>query len=132
MRNFSVQANYLPLVDHTCRVIGPDAAVLFPANDWDESILGQTLRSWCNVPVATLPGPIQGTQLAAIDSSVETQGKTLWVLSADASPISQISRTLTPELIGTAKSPRELEVTVDRPPSAYTPMTLSIYGAKVP
>ncbi len=82
VRSFSAQANFLPLVERTCQEVGPNGAVLFPAQDSDAVLLAQTLRSWCNVPVATLITPIQGTQLAAMSASFAAEGKTLWMLAA--------------------------------------------------
>jgi hypothetical protein len=132
VRGFETQANFLPLVDRTCQTIGPNAAVLFPAGDYDAVALIQTLRSWCDVPVTTLGGPVQGSQLAATAAAFQAEGKALWVLAATPKLISQTSPALTPVLIGSATSPRELEQRVDRAPEDYAPDTLSVYGEKVP
>ena len=132
---FQGQANFLPLIDHTCRVIGPDAAVLFPANDADGAVLTQTLRSWCNVPVSSLAVPvIGGAQLQQVAASFKTEGKTLWMLGATPNVIRAAAPTvtLTPALIGTAQSPRELEQSVDRPAQHYAQSELTIYGGPVP
>jgi hypothetical protein len=132
VRSFSTQANFFPLVQRTCLEVGPNGAVLFPAQDSNAALLAQTLRSWCNVPVASLISPIQGTQLAAASASFAAENKTLWILAASPAGISQTSPALQPVFIGKAVSPRELESTVDRAPATYVAATLSMYGAKVP
>ena len=131
VRNFQVQANYLPLVDSTCDMIGPNGAVLFPVGDYDGDVLTQTLRSWCNVPVTSLQKPISQSQLQTIASDFRNEGKTLWVLGTTPGLISQSIPGLSSKLVGVAISPRELEQTVDRPPQHYTRTTLTIYGIKV-
>jgi hypothetical protein len=132
VRSFDTQTNFLPLIDQTCRVIGPNAAVIFPDGDFDGAVLAQTVRSWCDVPVTTLADPLPGTPLAATAAAFQAEGKSLWVLAATSGAISQTSHALTPILIGTAKSERELEQTVNRAPKHYAPSTLYVYGAKVP
>jgi hypothetical protein len=132
VRSFDPQANFFPLVNRTCLTIGPNGAVLFASFDSEALQLAQTLRSWCNVPVASLINPNQGTQLAALSASFATEGKTLWILAASPVSISQASSGLKPVLIDTAVSPREIESTVDRAPAGYATLKLSVYGAKVP
>ena len=132
VRSFNAQANYLPLVNRTCQVIGPDAAIVFPSGDYDGLVLAQTFRSWCDVPVTALAGSVPGTQLASVAAAFQAEGKNLWVLASTPGAISQISPALTPVLIGDAKSPRELEQTVDRAPERYASSALSVFGAKVP
>ena len=132
VRSFEVQTSFLPLVERTCRVIGPDAAVIFPHGDYDGAILAQTLRSWCDVPVTGLSGPARPARLAEAAAAFQTEGKNLWVLAGTPGAISQTSAALTPVLIGTAASRRELEQTVNRAPERYTPSTVSVYAAQVP
>jgi hypothetical protein len=126
-----VQANFLPVVDRTCQAVGPDAAVLFPAGDYDGVTLMQTLRSWCGVPAAALVGPTTQQHLETIAASFRSEGKTLWMLGTQAG-VRQADPALTPTLIGTGTSPRELEQTVDRLPQHYTSGVLTVYGAQVP
>src|SRR5262249_8397246 len=96
---FQVQANFLPVVDRTCQVVGPDAAVLFPANDYDGAVLMQTLRSWCGVPTAALLGPSTQPDLQTVAASFRAEGKTLWMLGTQAG-IKQADPALTPSLVG--------------------------------
>jgi hypothetical protein len=128
---FQVQANFLPTVDRTCQVIGPDAAVLFPAGDYDGLALMQTLRSWCGVPAAQLLGPATQQQLGTMAASFRAEGKALWMLGTQAG-VHQADPALTPTLIGTGTSPRELEQTVDKRPQHYASGELAVYGAQVP
>jgi hypothetical protein len=129
---FQTQANYLPTVDRTCAVIGPTAAVIFSAQDYDAPTLMQTLRSWCNVPVTSVVKPISSTDLQHVAQAFRAQGRTLWVLGSNPTLIRQVDPGLNPVLIGLAKSPRELAQTVNGPPENYAESQLSVYGSEVP
>ncbi len=128
---FQVQANFLPVVERMCQVVGPNGAMLFPYGDYDGLVLMQTVRSWCNVPAARLLSPATSPQLSAMAASMRAQGRTLWVVGT-ATLIRQTDPALTPALIGKGTSPRELEQTVDRPPQHYSQSVLTVSGAKVP
>jgi hypothetical protein len=132
VRQFQPEANYLPVVDHTCDTIGPDAAVLFPAHDYDAAVLEQTLRSWCDVPAAALPPTGTGAaDLPAIATRMRAEGKTLWLVAADAKEITRMAPNLHPVLIGAGTSSRELEHTLSRPAENYATTRLLVYGVKV-
>jgi hypothetical protein len=127
---FQVQANYLPMVKSTCRTIGPNAAVLFPPNDYD-GVLMQTMRDWCGVPAAALGGPISTGQLHTLATSLRSDGKILWLLG-NQTLVHQVNPAVTPPLIASAVSKRELEESLDRPPQHYVQSALSVYGYQVP
>jgi hypothetical protein len=127
---FQVQANYLPLIDRTCDTVGPNAAVVFPAHDYDGATLMQTLRSWCEIPTSGLAPNVTPQEVSTLAASWRSEGKTLWVLGNPVL-IRRVDPALTPVLIGTAKNPRDLEQTLDRPPQHYVQSTLTISGAPV-
>ncbi len=129
--NFQPQANYLPLIDKTCKTIGTNAAVLFPYGDEDASGLMQTIRSWCDIPVAELAGAVTQQDLQIAASALRATGKTLWVLSGTSSGITGLLPDASPQWIGTAISRRQIQLTLTTPASNYSAAELPIYGAKV-
>jgi hypothetical protein len=128
--NLQWQANYLPLVNRTCDIIGPHAAVLMPAGDYSTITLPQTLRTWCNVPVAPLRNSTN-IDVRAVAARLHAQGRTVWVVGDSAASVSRVDPALTPSLVGTAVSSREPEKTLLRPPQEYTTSTLTLYAAKL-
>jgi hypothetical protein len=128
---FRVQANYLPLIERTCKTVGPDAAVLFPKGDFDGVVLMQTVRDWCGVPVAQLTATASTQQLESAAAAFRSQGKTLWLIGS-GSLVQQLEPASTPTVIGSAISPRELGNVLDGPADHYAPMGLAISGVEVP
>jgi hypothetical protein len=128
--NLSWQANYLPLVNRTCDIIGPHAAVLMPAGDYSTITLAQTLRTWCNVPVAPLRNSTN-IDVRAVAARLRAQGRTVWVVGDSAASVSRVDPALTPSLVGTAVSSREPEKTLSRAPQQYATSTLTLYAAKL-
>lgn len=129
--NFSDQANYFPLVERVCTTVGPRGVVLFPLGDLDGFVLGQTIRSWCNVPTASL---ISNSTVAAdtIAAAFAKQNRTVWLIGTSQQSLLRVDPDLTPTLLGRASSLRQLERTVERPPENYNTSTLTIEAARVP
>jgi hypothetical protein len=128
---FQPQANYLGTVDQTCATIGKNAAVIFPWDDIDRLTMPQTIRTFCNVPAASLTSAATDAQIRQIAAVWKAQGRTLWVLASSPATLLQAAPAAQPAAIATATSPRELEATVAYAPQAYTTATLPMYGAKV-
>lgn len=131
VRSFRTQTGYLGLVERTCRLLGPHAAVVFPAAGYDGFALTQTLRDWCGIPVAVLRGPTGRTEMAAIAAVLARSGRSLWMLGYIPSEITSAVPGLTPHLVGIATDYRELERTITRSPDGYAQGSLVVYAARV-
>jgi hypothetical protein len=126
---FQPYANYLPLVRQTCTTLGPNAAVLIPDGDPDLEVM-QTLRGWCDLPVARFTAPLTAAQLQEVTRAFQAEGRTPWVLAGAPATITKAGPRLAPRLIGTAVSNHEIQRTLSRPPENYMTITLTIYAAK--
>jgi hypothetical protein len=131
VRDFQAQANFLHAVQEVCKVIGPNAAVAFPARDYDAVTLPITIQEWCHVPTAVLrtSGPEQ--QLAHVAEAFKRRGRVLWILASSSSAISRAVPGLSSTLIGSAVSNHELAKTLEGPPENYAAAVFTVYGVKV-
>jgi hypothetical protein len=132
VRDFKPQAGNLLVLDTTCRVTGVRAAILVvPGNQFDQE-LPAALRSWCDVPVARLTGPLSAAQLQQIARGWQAAGRSLWVIGASPAFIAASAPGLLPTLVAGTVGDRELEVRLAGPPRSYSPAdTLSVYAAPV-
>ena len=131
VRNFHSQASWLPMIEHVCSVLGPQAAIVFPAGDYDGATLPLTLADWCQLPSATLLGPEPSQALVPTAQDLQRSGRVLWVLAWSKAEVSRVLPGLSPTLLGTAVSTEELERTLESPPENYATVVLNIYGARV-
>jgi len=131
VRDFRPQAGFLAAVDATCRATGNHAAIVTALRDQDEEELVPALRSWCDVPVATMTRPFSAQQLRHLADEWQASGRTLWILGSTPTFITGSAPGLTPVLLTRGISSHELEMTIDRPPSRYVVGTLSIYASRV-
>ena len=133
VRSFQGQAGYTALVNSTCSAVGKDAVLVFPDGDFDGVTLTQTLRDRCGIPAASLSTmtPVTIAQLATVAQKLRSRGQKLWVLGYSPQAIDAAVPGLNPTLVGSVRSPRELEHTIDRPPSHYQLTLLTVYAAKI-
>lgn len=131
VRNFQPQAGYLAAVNQVCQRVGPSGAVLFVAGDTAEQQLAGAVRSWCNVPVGIMTQPMSASELDQLATSWRADRRELWALSSTPRLMSAVGRGLTPDLVTTATSPHELEMTINRPPQYYARMDLPVWAARV-
>ena len=128
---FQSDANFLPLVSHTCDQLGPKAVVVFPRGDPDAAALMQTLRSWCGVPVGQLAAAATATELGQAATIYHSEGESLWLLASTPQAITAVTPDTPPRLIGQASSTREIVPTLSRAPSRYGTIVLAIYGIEL-
>ncbi|MFV0316126.1 MAG: hypothetical protein ACK5O2_04080 [Microthrixaceae bacterium] len=133
----SEQAGMRGVIEDTCDLLGEDAAVVV-VGELDQRVLPQTLRSWCDVPVAIVDSPgdevatsgddATGTpsadtpaiDIAAVARQVSEQGRTLKVVTSDSGMLDRFGPTLaTTGSTRSAASGRRLEHTLSRAPSRY-------------
>jgi hypothetical protein len=131
VRDFHSQANFLQTVQDVCKVLGPHAAVTFPAGDFDAVTLPITLQDWCHVPTAVLEKSQPKQEVVRVAEAFRRQGRVLWVLGSSTTAISRSVPGLSPTLLGRAVSNEELAKTLEGPPEHYATAVLTIYGAKV-
>lgn len=131
VRSFSPQSGYLDAVLATCRATGPDAALLTSANDLNTEELVGALRSWCNVPVATMLRPFSAAEIQHLAAEWRSAGRTLWVLGSTAPVVTASAPGSSPSLMARLISRRELELTINRPPQFYAPVDIPVFGARI-
>lgn len=125
--DFQPQANYLPTVLRMCARLGPTADVDFTAGDQDAFYLEQTLRSFCNVPVAELRPQDSRTDVMQMAQRLRSEGKRLWLLAATRAALDPFVVATVPRVLGTAVSDHELARTLESPPEHYAAQKLTVY-----
>ena len=94
----------------------------------------QTMRGWCNVPVAVMPTtvPNRGAALTQLASSWKQAGRKLWVVADSPATIKAVLPTAASSAAPVVINPFLLERTVLRAPSHYMGEQLSLVMAPVP
>ena len=128
---FSWQANYLPVIDRTCETVGEDAAVLIAPSDIGGLTLQQTLRDWCDVPVARPASLVTAASLRELAAKWQADGRTLWVLGTTTATLAAVLPGERPTLIGQGVGSRDLVRTLTRAPDRYDSRSLAVYGVQV-
>jgi hypothetical protein len=131
VRAFQPDAGFLTAVQSTCQLTGRDAALLTVANDFPSQEDVGALRAWCGVPVATMARPFTAAELQDLAAKWKDEGRALWVVGSTPALIAASAPGTAPRLVGQGRTPRELQVTLQRPPRKYQPSILSIYAAPV-
>jgi hypothetical protein len=124
-------AGYLAAVHSTCQLTGRDAALLTVANDFPSQEDVGSLRSWCDVPVATMKRPFTNAALMQLAGKWKAAGRTLWVVGSTPALVAASAPGTAPRAVGVGRSQRDLEITLQRPPHRYQPSILAIYAARV-
>ncbi len=128
--NFRAGSDFLPAVQQACSRIGANGAILFLRPASGGSQLVEAVRSWCDVPVASLREKLTPSQLAAVAEAFRHDGRVLWLADSTPQTIVATSPRLKPILLGVGVDKDNLSLTLDEPPQSYNPSKLSIYGAK--
>jgi hypothetical protein len=136
VRNIAEQRGDLLAVRDACHIMGNDAAIVVlqgPTGllfQWAP----QTLRGWCNAPVAVMPLaiPDRGVLLAKLGASWKKAGRTLWVIADAPAVIRAAIPSATLRAAPTVINPYLLERTLVRRPSHYMAEQLSLVMAAVP
>jgi hypothetical protein len=131
VRAFQPDSGYLAAIESTCRVTGPDAALLTAAHDFASQELVGALRAWCNVPVATMTRPFSAAELQHLAGEWQADGRTLWVIGSSSSAVTASAPGSSPTLAAELLSPHELEMTINRPPQHYWSTRGGIYATRI-
>jgi hypothetical protein len=128
---FQPEDHFSAAIEATCRTIGPRAAIVTASGDTLFEQYISALRSWCNVPVAMLTRPLTAAEMKQLSDDWQSEDRTLWVLGSTPALVSASAPGLAPSHLASAKAPKELEMTINRPPSHYAVALLDIYGSRV-
>jgi hypothetical protein len=128
---FRPEAGVSAAISTLCGTIGPKAAIVAAAGDTGVPDYIAALRSWCNVPVAMLTKPFSAAQIQRLADEWKAEGATLWVVGSTPALVKASAPGLSPTLLASANSRKELEMTINRPPSKYVDLKLNIYGSRV-
>jgi hypothetical protein len=131
VRAFSPQSGFLAGIEATCEATGAEAALLTSANDLASQELVGALRTWCDVPVATMTRPFTAAEIQDLAQKWHSAGRTLWVIGSTAQIVTASAPGSTPILVGRLISPHELEMTINRPPQEYAPVDSPIFATRI-
>ena len=120
VRAFREQDGFLAIVERTCDVVGPDGAVVVPEESTSGQTLSQTMRSWCDVPVALLTPSAGASTVRELAAAWADEGRELWVVADVAEQLA----TYVPAggsivELGPVASDRFLHDTLTSPPYEY-------------
>jgi hypothetical protein len=128
---FQPQKGVSAAIAASCRAMGPKAAIVIAyADDTAEQYMS-ALRSWCNVPIAMLAQRFSAAQMTQLASAWKDEGRTLWVVGSTPALVRASAPGLTPALLATVTTHKDLEMTINRPPSHYGGARTDIYGSPV-
>jgi hypothetical protein len=135
--NNTEQRTYPNALRDACRVTGDDAAIVVLKDasgplallaDW----VPQTLRSWCDVPVAVMaPTAESGAALAQLASSWTREGRRLWVVADADTAIRNVLPAARPQRTPVSVNPYLLERAVLHRPGAYNRQQFALVLAPV-
>ncbi|HEX4491661.1 MAG TPA: hypothetical protein VH914_10680 [Acidimicrobiia bacterium] len=128
VRALTIEDGFPAAVEALCRGVGPNAAILTVPLDV-HTVYTQTLRDWCNVPVAGLAAPVDASVLQALARSWQRQGRRLWLVSDSEVGVRGLARP--PEELGAADSIHEIEITLARAPEQYVSKTVTFWAAPI-
>ena len=141
------QRGFETAVTRVCNRIGPRGAVIVPQEaaplTWYYD--PQTLRSFCNVPVAIMgsgqssalapqlnDAKLSPAELRALAREWAAQGRRLFVVATNRSTINSLVRHARPRVVSVRRTDHLLEQTLVRRPDSYQPERLLFLVAPVP
>ncbi len=89
IRGMAQQRGYLDVVLDACDLIGDDATVLV-VDPWAANVLPQSLRAWCDVPVAVPDVGFDDAALDRLQRAVDASGRRLVLVAADGDGLAAI------------------------------------------
>ncbi len=115
-----VQPGFLKPITEACADVGPDAAVIVVGKASGYA-LPQSLRSWCDVPVAAQGSALSSVDVAAVADRIRANGYLPFLVSADVNDLKPYITPGGPQptATSTAISLFEHEQTLDSAPSNY-------------
>jgi len=134
--NVTEQRGYLLALRDACNAAGDDAAivVLQGRTGLFAQWAPQTLRGWCDVPVAVMPTalPDRGAALTQLATQWKAAGRTLWVVADEADTIHSVLPTAAAHETPSIINPYFLGRTLVSRPEHYVAEEFSLALAPVP
>jgi hypothetical protein len=81
--------------------------------------------------VAVLTRPPSTAEIQQLVRSWQAGGRTLWVVGSSAASVVKSAPGVNAGLVGSATSPRQLEMTIQRAPQNYSQGVLTLYAGPV-
>jgi hypothetical protein len=137
VRGDTTQRGFLGSVEQLCDTLGPDAAVIVLQGTATELLLPQTLRSYCNVPVAIrvfdpeAPG-LDRAGFARQGAAWKHAGRTLFVVADNQARIDNVVPGLTPVAQVSAFNGLYLREHVIKRPRSFRAQAYTFAVARVP
>jgi hypothetical protein len=130
----SEQRGMFSAITRTCDTLPDDSAVVMIPEITSTAYLNvpQTLRGFCNVPVAVMKAPVRYRALYHLAIDWKAQGKQLWVVTEFAQTIRQSLPLARVHSAPRKRDPHMLEQTLTRRPSHYRPDSFQLSTAAVP
>jgi hypothetical protein len=133
VRDETTQPGMLGAINATCRALGPHAAVIVArGSDAFHVEVPQTLRSFCEVPVAQAHDSFDPAGYSVLARRWKAAGRTLQIVGDTPESVAAVLPGLRPRVIASVTNRRALEQTLDRPPRHYTTTVFSFAIATVP
>jgi len=132
--NITEQRGYLLAVRDTCDIVGRDAAIVLLQSPQGLTAqwAPQTLRGWCNAPVAVMvPAPTSGATLNHLAAEWSAAGRRLWVVADNPATIHGVLPNATVSATPVVVNPYLLEMALLHRPGSYGPQQLSLLMAPV-
>ena len=135
LRNITEQRGDLLAIRDACRVMGGNAAVVLLQSptgllyEWAP----QTLRGWCDVPVAVLPPttPDRAALLAQLAAKWQKAGRSLWVVADLPATVRSVLPAAPIHRTRVVTNPYFLQRSLLRRPSHYVAEPFSLLMAPV-
>jgi hypothetical protein len=126
IRSFSEQKDFFALTHDACTDLGPDAAVVtVDPNSWVALAMTQSIRTWCDAPVAVEPAGVSGRALAVLASRWAAEDKALYVATQDSRIIHSVSGDHNAVEVGPVSNSRAPELGLNEIPSGYATETVA-------
>jgi hypothetical protein len=132
--NMSEQRGEYAAVTDACRMLGPKSAAVLLRDSRSFLYLNdpQTLRSFCNIPVAVLSGKTTASALRDLAHGWNSDGRRLFVVSATPEMIRHVFPGIPVRTTRVATNRSLLNPTLVRRPSHYESESLVFAAALVP
>jgi hypothetical protein len=136
VRGDTTQLGFLGPVEQLCHVVGPNAAVVVLQGGTLDQILPQTLRSYCNIPVARRifdpdsPG-LDAAGFALLAKAWQRDGRSLYVVADSPQRIDHIIPGLQPIARISAYNGLFLAEHVTKRPDGFRPEAYTFTVARI-
>ncbi len=121
------QQGFAAAIEDTCEVIGPNAATLLvPSAELLDQSLGQTLRSFCDVPSAVLSRGVDPAAIAPLADAWRAEGRELFLITPDQQSLQKWCPNGDRVAIAETVNRDHMQQTLTRPPVDYSREQLHI------